>query len=251
MRRNVLYLALQVSIAGFAPAAVAQDFELGNLGDRGFRIQGANASDYSGYSVSGAGDVNGDGLADLTIGAYGVSTVGGASTGASYVVFGKSDPASVDLGGLGTGDFRIEGIDPGDRAGFRGSGAGDVNGDGVADVIIGAHSADRDDALDAGESYVVFGAPPATSVLAVRARSANGNAPRTAYGITGDGSNDATPDARAFVDFVDGQAVSGGASLAIPILTRSSGAYPEPGANVSWRLQTSRQNWNAAELRLR
>ena len=53
-----------------------------------------------------------------------------------------NDP--IDLGALGAGGFRIDGIDPSDVSGFSVSGAGDVNGDGLDDVIVGASRADPD-----------------------------------------------------------------------------------------------------------
>jgi hypothetical protein len=62
----------------------------------------------------------------------------------------------------GSTGFVANGIDGSDRSGFSVSGAGDVNGDGLGDVIIGVLSADPDGKGEAGESYVVFGMPPPT-----------------------------------------------------------------------------------------
>ena len=138
--------------------------DLGALGNDGFRIDGIDANDYSGDSVSGAGDVNGDGLDDVIIGAYGADPGGSSVAGESYVVFGKVDSASIDLGALGSGGFRIDGIDTFDSSGRSVSGAGDVNGDGLDDVIVGARRADPDGNSDAGESYVVFGKADSASV---------------------------------------------------------------------------------------
>ena len=139
--------------------------DLGALGSSGFRIDGIDAGDLSGRSVSGAGDVNGDGLADVIVGAYRASPDGNSEAGESYVVFGKADSASIDLGALGGGGFRIDGIDAEDRSGTSVSGAGDVNGDGLDDVIVGADRADPGDNSNAGESYVVFGPSPVTGPL--------------------------------------------------------------------------------------
>src|SRR5436190_1455261 len=127
-------------------------------GTNGFKISGVAANDYSGYSVSSAGDVNGDGFADLIIGAYGADPHGPFS-GASYVVFGKGSgfAGNLDLSTLnGTNGLKISGVAAADKSGRSVSSAGDVNGDGFADIIIGAILADPNGA-NSGASYVVFG----------------------------------------------------------------------------------------------
>src|SRR5262249_41068543 len=118
-------------------------------GTNGFRINGITASDQSGHSVSNAGDVNGDGFADLIIGAPDVNS----STGAAYVVFGKASGfgSSLALSSLdGTNGFRLNGVAAHAHSAYSVSIAGDVNGDGFPDLVVGSPGA-------AGASYVVFG----------------------------------------------------------------------------------------------
>ena len=139
------------------------DLSAVSAGTGGFVIKGRSAGDTTGYSVSAAGDVNGDGLADLIVGApYATQDGGLAQSGISYVVFGKTDRAAVDLSGvlLGTGGFAIRGIGSGDTSGVSVSGAGDVNGDGLADLIIGASHF----GLGTVRSYVVWGRSGTTEV---------------------------------------------------------------------------------------
>ncbi|ASM76614.1 FG-GAP repeat protein [Vitreoscilla filiformis] len=127
----------------------------------GFVINGPLAVDYSGYSVSSAGDVNGDGLDDLIVGAQGADPSGNANAGKSYVVFGKSDGGAVDVlaltAGTSTAGFVINGQSADDYSGRSVSSAGDVNGDGFDDLIVGAYSADPSGNASAGKSYVIFG----------------------------------------------------------------------------------------------
>jgi hypothetical protein len=136
-------------------------------GTGGFAINGASGEDNSGFSVSSAGDVNGDGLDDLIIGAPNADPNGNAYAGASYVVFGKANnTAPVNLSAIasGTGGFVINGALAGDRMGRSVGSAGDVNGDGLDDLIIGALYADPNGNQDAGASYVVFGKANGTPV---------------------------------------------------------------------------------------
>ena len=125
----------------------------------GFVINGQCANSNSGGGVAGAGDVNGDGLADLIVSASG--TVGAGS----FVVFGQTGGGSINLSAVaaGTGGFRIGG-------GISVSGAGDVNGDGLADLIVGAPGAQNND----GRVYLVLGKADTATVAFTNIENGNG-----------------------------------------------------------------------------
>ncbi|MBP6355053.1 MAG: FG-GAP repeat protein [Nitrosomonas sp.] len=133
--------------------------DISNLdGSNGFRLNGVAEGDQSGYSLSTAGDVNGDGFDDIIIGAN-YADANGENSGASYVIFGKASgfDATVELSSLdGNNGFRLEGAVAGDYSGRSVSTAGDFNGDGFADLIIGAFGAEPN-GQDSGSSYLVYG----------------------------------------------------------------------------------------------
>jgi hypothetical protein len=140
--------------------------DAGGDGSVGFVLEGIDAYDFSGLGVSGAGDVNGDGIADLIIGAHGADPYGVAAAGETYVVFGRSAafPAVFDLrtlfppaGGDGTDGFVLKGVNSYDCVGISVSGAGDVNGDSIDDLLVGAFLASPGGRDSAGESFVIFG----------------------------------------------------------------------------------------------
>ncbi|MCC6561906.1 MAG: FG-GAP repeat protein [Xanthomonadales bacterium] len=164
-RRCPLALSITALILSGALVSHAQAqafpavINLGSLnGANGFRLDGAAAGDLSGYSVSGAGDINGDGLGDLIVGAH-LADPNGTNSGSSYVVFGKNAPfaATLALSSLnGTDGFRLDGAASGNSSGRWVSAAGDINGDGRDDLTIGAPLADPN-GTNSGSSYVVFG----------------------------------------------------------------------------------------------
>jgi hypothetical protein len=87
------------------PATMADNNTAINLsaisaGTGGFVINGESTYDYSGRAVSSAGDVNGDGLDDLIVGAYSVDPSNKSNAGKSYVIFGKQDNAAINLSGV-------------------------------------------------------------------------------------------------------------------------------------------------------
>ncbi len=138
----------------------------------GVIFNGIDENDFSGRSVSNAGDINNDGIDDLLIGAVVGDPNGNSGAGETYLVYGTSNPPPIinlsNLNGAG-GDavtgVTINGIDPADNSAFSVSNLGDINGDDIDDLIIGADDADPNDNSMAGEVYVVFGATNLPDVI--------------------------------------------------------------------------------------
>ncbi|MBK8981990.1 MAG: FG-GAP repeat protein [Ignavibacteria bacterium] len=105
-------------------------------------LTGEATQNYFGYSVSSAGDVNGDGYSDIIVGAYRYSS----NTGRVYLYdyFMKNEIVP---------DVKMTGEGSGNQFGYSVSSAGDVNGDGYSDVIVGAYLYSG----STGRAYVFFG----------------------------------------------------------------------------------------------
>ncbi|MBL8946203.1 MAG: FG-GAP repeat protein [Myxococcales bacterium] len=155
---GVLYSGRSYVVFGKADTATVEVNDI-IAGMGGFLMEGESPYDFSGNSLSGAGDVNGDGMDDLLVGAFHAAP-NGTDSGRSYVVFGKADTAAVELSDItaGIGGFVLDGEAAEDDSGRSVSDAGDVNGDGLDDLLVGAPRADPNGTLS-GRSYVVFGVP--------------------------------------------------------------------------------------------
>jgi len=165
----------------------------GSLGDAAVVLTGEAAGDYAGYSISPAGDVNGDGLADAVLGAWRESS-NDLKAGAIYVVHG----GLAGTVSLADADAKLigEGIDT--NAGVTVSGGADLDGDGLADFFASAPAADSDE-LNVGEVYLVSGDVTGTATLSSVARTTlvgvtagdyAGNALRITEDLDGDGRAD-------------------------------------------------------------
>ena len=107
-------------------------------------MTGDSALNYFGYSVSGGGDVNGDGYADMITGAYGNNSSKGKAYVYTNTMTGEDIP-DITMTGEGSGDFY-----------GNVNSAGDVNGDGYDDVIVGAYYYNGV-GVSSGRAYIYFG----------------------------------------------------------------------------------------------
>lgn len=137
--RRLLTVALLAALlhAPTAPAATP----IAQLVDRAVFLTGIAPGDQLGYAVAGIGDLNGDGQADIAISAPGRDRTGASDVGAVYVLFGRPLPTATDLNALnGSNGFVLTGnsLPANARLGLSVSTAGDVNGDGVPDLVVGS-----------------------------------------------------------------------------------------------------------------
>ena len=149
-------------------------------------LRGQGSGDNFGTSVASAGDVNGDGYGDLIVGAW-LSSYVSTRTGRAYIYFGGPVPDALP-------DLILQGQGFGDHFGVSVASAGDVNGDGFSDVIVGASENDAA-GTDAGRAYIYLGglAPNAVADLTLTGGAAGdhfGYAVASAKDFNGDGHPD-------------------------------------------------------------
>ncbi|MBB71468.1 MAG: hypothetical protein CMF50_03620, partial [Legionellales bacterium] len=192
-------------ISGIDVENIVGEAELNSLSSPlGFSIFGDNDDDEIGYSVNGGGDFNGDGYTDLVIGA----PLEDSSRGKSFILFGNAsgfvDPTVVESNLTGANGFYISGDSSSDLFGWSVANAGDMNGDGLDEFIIGATESDPG-GNNRGEAYVVFGtsvampnpydlsSPTVTNHLSIRG---NNNGAKLGQAVTsvGDINNDGYED---------------------------------------------------------
>ena len=121
-------------------------------------LRGDAFQDITGYSVSGAGDVDGDGLDDVLVGSFSASPQGRDMAGTIYCVLGGTKKQGIfDLADLnGFDGFKMYGEHAGDCAGYDVAAAGDFNNDGVDDLVVSAMLSNAGE-VDGGNTYVIFG----------------------------------------------------------------------------------------------
>ncbi|MFH1194775.1 MAG: FG-GAP-like repeat-containing protein [bacterium] len=156
-----------------------------NLAD--ITLTGVNAFDVFGSSVAGAGDLNGDGYDDVIVGAPGFDYTG-TDDGRAYIFYGSTSMNS-------TVDVTLTGETAGDKFGTAVSTAGDVNGDGFYDVIVGARGFDDGSIFSAGRAYIYLGGSSMNNVADVTTTGSGGadglgGLVATAGDVNGDGYDD-------------------------------------------------------------
>jgi hypothetical protein len=120
---------------------------------------GTDPGDAFGQSVSSAGDVNTDGFADVIVGARDADPGGRSNAGTASVFFGSAS------GVMGVSHRVFEGVASGDAFGVSVACAGDTNGDGFMDVIIGARDVDFGVRSNVGAASVFNGSPSGLAAL--------------------------------------------------------------------------------------
>lgn len=150
-------------------------------------IDGVNAGDLAGSSVGSVSDLNGDGRAEILVGAPAMENGASTDAGAAFVLWGLAAGGGIDLNDPFTASgkgFAIKGEAAGDNAGITLSSIGDLNGDGKAEILVGASGNDAAN-TDAGAVYVVWGKSTGSIVNLSSVATGSGG-----FRIIGEGKHD-------------------------------------------------------------
>ena len=177
--------------AGAVYLYLGNQFSLSNV--HAWSYLGYRGDDRLGTSVSGVGDLNKDGCDDVAVGAPGYNEGGVLNTGKVYVFYGCQATLS-GLNDLPDWEFSID--QEGANVGIDVSGAGDTNQDGYADLLVGAHLYD-DEQANEGIVYAFFGGP--TGLAPLPNWEVEGNKNDTYFGYAVDGAGDTNGDDHADV----------------------------------------------------
>ncbi len=170
--------------------------------DANITINGQNSLDHLGFNVASAGDFNGDGLEDVIVGARFDDNNFATNSGSAYIFFGRNSNAPSNLSVDSSADVILNGQSDGDRFGNTVASAGDFNGDGLDDVIVGALFDDNNSEFDSGSAYIFFGRNPGAPLTLRADADANiildgqsagdlfGNSVGSAGDFNGDGLDD-------------------------------------------------------------
>jgi hypothetical protein len=151
-------------------------------------------NDAFGWTVASAGDVNGDGFADVVVGAWSANSATGMGTGTASIYLGS-------MSGLAATPARVlVGAAMNDQLGGAVASAGDVNGDGFADVVVGAIQTSPGGSASEGTASIYLGS--ASGLAGTPARVFVGTTMNDGFGDRVAGAGDVNGD--GFADVVIG-----------------------------------------------
>jgi hypothetical protein len=149
-------------------------------------LAGTRDLEQFGISVAGLGDVNGDGYGDLVVGSYGASPGGRTNAGIASVYYGSAS------GIAAIASLVLEGPTVNDRFGTGAASAGDLNGDGYTDLVVGAYLASPMGRMNAGSASLFYGGP--SGINSIPSRVLVGSAPSESFGRAVQGVGDLNAD---------------------------------------------------------